>query len=81
MEAKGQAKPKVRRVTYTALHKLAVGVSLLSFCVILAAGLMAGARIITITYRACIVTLIVSLVSRVVVSILATYEEMNSGKA
>jgi len=71
------AKKKVR---YVYIHKFAAAVSLLCFGVIVAAGMMAEARFVTIAFRAFVVTLAISVVSRVIVSILASYEEMNSGK-
>ena len=79
--AKEAKKRVVRKVSFTALHRFAAGISLLAFGVVVAAGLMADARIITIAYRSAVVILMVSLISRVVVGILASYEEINSGKA
>ncbi len=80
MSAKGSAQGKVLRISYVGIHKFAAAVALLCFGVVLAAGIQAGVSIITITYRACLAVLVVSLVSRVVVSILTTYEEIQSGK-
>jgi hypothetical protein len=68
-------------VRYAYIHRFAAAVSLLCFGVIVAAGMMAEARFVTIAFRAFVVTLAISVVSRVIVSILASYEEMNSGKA
>ena len=70
-----------KKVRYAYIHKFAAAVSLLCFGVIVAAGMMAEARFVTIAFRAFVVTLAISVVSRVIVSILASYEEMNSGKA
>lgn len=70
-----------KRISYAVIHRVAAAVSLLCFGVVVTAGIMAKARFTTIAYRAMVVILVVALVSRVVVSILASYEEMNSGKA
>jgi hypothetical protein len=75
------AKKKVsRKVSYVLFHKFAAAVSLLAFVVMIISGLMAEARLTTITYRALIAMLVVGLVSRVVIRVVATYEEMNSGQ-
>ena len=75
------AKGHRRRVQFALLHRAAAGVGLLAFGVIVAAGIMAGASVYTMAFRAAVAVLVIGLVSRVVVSILAAYEEMNSGKA
>ena len=80
MSTKGVTQGKALRISYVGVHKLAAGVALICFSVILAAGIQAGVSIITITYRALLAILAVGLISRVVVSILATYEEIHSGK-
>lgn len=69
-----------KKVSFLYVHKIAAAVSLLAFGVIVAAGMMAEARFITIAFRAFLVFLVVAVLSRVVVSILASYEEMNSGQ-
>ncbi len=71
----------VKRVSYSYLHKLAAATSLLAFCVVIAAGVMAEARVFTIAYRAALVIVVIGVVSRILIRILATYEEMNSGQA
>jgi|GEM_PF-3383476 len=78
-----ESKPlkKVAKVKFTLIHKLAAGVSLLAFVVILAAGIRAQAGVTTIAFRACLAILAVGIISRIVTGILATSEEMNSGKA
>ncbi len=72
---------RVVRYSLVVVHKLAAGVALLAFCVVLGAGLMAEARIVTITYRAFVVMLVIGIVSRVVTRVLTSYEEINGGKA
>ena len=76
-----EAKPRRVQPSVVFIHKLAAAVSLLCFGVVVAAGVMAEARFVTIAYRAFAVIVVIALISRLVVSILASYEEMNSGKA
>lgn len=71
---------KVRRVSFAYIQKLMAGVSLLAFLVVAVAGVRANVGVVTIALRAFIVILVVGIVSRLVVQILATYEEMSSGK-
>lgn len=70
-----------KRLKYSMVHRLAAGVSLLAFGVIAVAGLRAEASIVSITYRAALVVIIIGLLSRVVISILVSSEEMHSDKA
>lgn len=81
MASDAKAKKLTRKVSYASLQKLIAGVSLLCFLVILIAGLQADVRMITIAVRAMIVMLVIKVIARVVISVLATYEEMNSGEA
>lgn len=82
MAEQGKAKGKlVKQVNYAFMHKLAAATALVAFCVVIAAGVMAEARVFTIAYRALVVILVIGVVSRILIRILATYEEMNSGKA
>lgn len=69
----------VKKTSYAYIHKLSAGVALLCFAVILVAGLQARVSVFTIAYRSLVSIIVVSVVSRIVVSILATSEEMNSG--
>lgn len=77
---KDKKKPRTRKVNYAYVHKLSAGVSLLALVVILFAGIMGEARTITIAYRAAGAIILIGLISRVVVRILTSYEEMQSGK-
>ena len=70
----------VQKVKYPSLHKLFAGVSLLSLVVTFMGGLMAGARFSTITFRALVVMIVVALISRIVMRVIASYEEMSGGK-
>jgi hypothetical protein len=54
---------------------------LIAFLVAIIGGLRADVRITTITFRAVVVMLAVALVSRVIMKVVASYEEMNGGKA
>ncbi len=77
----GEPKKLVKRVSYAHIQKLTAAVSLLAFVVVIVAGVMAQVRVTTMIYRALIVIVIVGIISRVIIKILATYEEMNSGQA
>lgn len=73
-------KARKRKVSYVPLQKLFAGVSLLAFMVVVIVGLIAQVGVVTIAFRSMIVILVVTIVSRVVVRILSTYEEINSGQ-
>lgn len=75
-----EATKQVKKVSFVFMQKLAAAVSLLALAVIVAAGVMGGARVITITYRAAGVIVVIGVISRIVIRILESYEEMNSGK-
>lgn len=77
--AENNQKKVVKRSRYISVHKFAAGVALLCFAVILSAGLMAEAGVISIAYRSFVVMLLIAVLSRIVVSILASYEEMDGG--
>ncbi len=79
--AKANAGPKTKKIRYAGIHKLAAAVSLIAFSVVIVAGMMAGAGIVSITFRAVAAVLVVGVVSRVLIRIWATYEEMNRGQA
>jgi hypothetical protein len=76
-----KTKKLVQKVNYAYVHKLSASVALLAFFVIMASGLMADASIISIVVKSFLVIIAVGLITRVVVSMLASYEEINSGKA
>lgn len=75
-----KAKKIVKRVSFVFMQKLAAAVSLLALLVITIAGIMGGSRIITISYRAALVVVVVGILTRIIIKILENYEEMNSGK-
>ena len=74
-------KKLVKVVRYSQLHKLLAAIALLTFFVIMIAGLAARASFMTITFRACIAMFVVKLISVVVMRVIASYEEMNGGQA
>ena len=65
--------------TYVGIHKLKAVVVLLSMLVVTLAGLMAKVSLTTILVRCTAVFLVVVGVSRIVIQILKTNEEMNRG--
>lgn len=70
-----------RKISFLHLKKLQAGVSLLAFLIMLISGMMAGNSIITITQRSFLAIVVIMVITRVVVSILVTYEEMHSDEA
>lgn len=68
-------------VRYPLIHRFLAGLALLTFVVIIIAGVSAQARFLTITVRAAVAFLIIGLISRVVLRVIASYEEMNGGEA
>lgn len=70
----------VRVVDFTYLHRLFAGVALIGFFVVCIAGLLADVNVITILIRASQVMVAVKLISWMVIKVLASYEEMNSGQ-
>ena len=71
----------VRTVDFTYLHRLFAAVALVGFFVVCIAGVLADVNMITMLLRATGVMIVVKLVSWIVIRILASYEEMNSGQA
>ncbi|NLF24744.1 MAG: hypothetical protein GX589_03695 [Deltaproteobacteria bacterium] len=76
---------KVKLGSFVYLHKFSAGVSVLTFFVILIAGARVDAplsyKIDLIVFRAFVALLVIQLLTRILVRILKTYEEMNSGEA
>lgn len=69
-----------QKIRYPLIHRLFAGIALLTFVVILIAGASAEARFLTITVRATIALLVIGFISRVVLKVIASYEEMNGGE-
>jgi|GEM_PF-4818458 len=65
---------------YAVFHKLKALICLIAFFVVLVAGLGAQVSLTTIVFRAFLVILAVLVISRVVLQIIVTSEEMNSGE-
>lgn len=65
--------------TYVGIHKLKAVVILLSILVVTLAGLFARVSLTTILVRSTVVFVVVVAVSRIVVQILKTNEEMGRG--
>ena len=70
-----------KKVSYSYLHKMSAGVSLLAVVVIIAAGVMGQASTLSIAFRSAAVIIVVGVISRIVEKILLGYEEMHGGKA
>lgn len=79
--ADSKATKLVKKINYAPVHKLSAATSLIAFLVVIGAGVMAQASVFSITIRATIVILVISVVSRIIIRILASYEEIHSGKA
>lgn len=80
-KSKGSKKGKGGPKQFAVVHRLAAAVSLVGFMVTILAGVMSEARVMTIVYRSVGVIFLIGVVSRIVIRVLASYEEMNSGKA
>lgn len=79
--AKEKKSKLVRRVNFIQVQKLLAAVALLTFGVVLAAGLMAGASMFSIAWRACLAMLILKMLAVIILKILSTYEELHGGQS
>jgi len=70
-----------KKVRYGLFHRFAAAVALIGFGVTLVSGLMSQVPIMTIVYRSVLVVIAVGVIGRIVIQLIASYEEMNSGKA
>ena len=68
---------RVKKVNYHIVDKWIAGISLVYFIVIMIAGFIQDAGVVSITKRAMIAILTLVLIKIVFVKILANYEEMN----
>ncbi len=73
-------KKAVKRISFVYLQKLQAGVCLLALCVMLASGLMSSVPVTTICWRAALVMIGVIAITRIIISILANYEEINASE-
>ena len=71
----------IKRVNFAYLHRLFAGVALIGFFVVCLAGVLNSVSMITIMLNSTAVMVVVKVVSWIVIKILASYEEMNSGQA
>ncbi len=72
-------KPVTRKISsYAMVHKLMASVGILMFMVIMINGLKNNISMSSIVFKSTIVLVILSMISRVVIKVLKTYEEMNS---
>ncbi|MDC0358796.1 hypothetical protein OAO01_08275 [Oligoflexia bacterium] len=78
--ARSQNGRVVKKMNLEFIHRLKASVSLLAFAVILASGVMAKASMISILTRATVAIIVVAIVTRIIVQVLVTYEEMDGGK-
>ncbi len=69
-----------KTVKFPHVHKMLAGISLLVFTVTMIAGMRADARFVTITVRALVAMIIVAIIGRVVVKLIASYEEIHGGE-
>ena len=76
----GAKKKRKMERSHVLVHKLAAGVCLLGFLVVAISGFAAGSQVSSMAYRMMVITLVVAVVSRVVITIFQHSEEMSSGK-
>ncbi len=76
----GKPKRGSRQAKYAALHKLKAAVILLSITVVAISGIMANISLSAILWRSTLVVLCVMVITRIVVQLMITNEEMNSGE-
>lgn len=70
----------IKVVDFTYLHRLFAAVALIGFFVVCLAGMLAEVNVITMMLRATLVMVVIKFISWVVIRVLASYEEMNSGQ-
>ena len=75
-----EAKKIIKKVSFVYLQKLTTAVALMAFLVAVAAGIQGGAGLMMILWRALCVMVVIGVISRIIIRILESYEEMNSGK-
>ena len=79
MASKKKLVKVVEKKRYIMAHKCVAGLALVMFGVVIAAGILAEARFITIAYRSFLVFLVIMLGSRVLIRAWASFEEIHSG--
>jgi hypothetical protein len=68
------------KLNFPFVRKLIAGVALLALVAIMLGGLLAGARMITVVYRAFFIMILAKVVGFIVLKVLVNYEEINRGK-
>ena len=61
------------------VQKLSASVSIISLILIMLCGFKEGVSAFTISLRSLIVLIVIGLISRLIIKVLASYEEINSG--
>ncbi len=69
-----------RSSNYIPLKRLQATVLLLCFLVVLVGGFMSGVSLTTLCVRSVVVWAVIAVITRIVVQILVTNEEMNGGQ-
>lgn len=64
---------------YKSFHKFTCALSLVCFAVVVAAGLKAEVRTFTVVWRSLIVILSIAFISRMLLKVWTSFEEMNHG--
>jgi hypothetical protein len=70
----------IKKRHYPQFRRLIAGLCLLCTVVVAVAGIMYHVRMSTVIYRAGLVNLVILTIGWVIVKVMASYEEMNSGQ-
>lgn len=68
------------RVDYGFLRKLVASVSIIALIVIIVGGLLSGARLITVVYRAFVIMTVAKFIGMLLIKVLVNYEEIGRDK-
>lgn len=81
MASKGAKKPVPRGdPQYNNVRRLISAVALLAVIMVVAAGVSNGIRMTRILYRSGLVAIVVIFIGRLIIKVMASYEEINSGQ-
>jgi ABC-type multidrug transport system permease subunit len=73
---------RTKKVSYHYIHKIKAATLLIAFLVLVIGGWMQGTRIFTTFIRATFILVpVMSAIAWLLIKVLATYEEMDSGKS
>jgi hypothetical protein len=81
MASKTAPARSVKKPHYPQFRRLIAGLCLLCTVVVAAAGIMYRVRMSTVIYRAGLVNFVILTIGWIIVKVMASYEEMNSGQA